>query len=665
LTMDLTTFIDNFHLLAEAPNGIPKLREMILQLAVRGKLVPQDSNGEPASELLKKITAEKARLIAEGKIKRSNSLPPIDQDEVPYELPEGWEWVRLDDLCSYIQRGKGPKYVDKSAVPVISQKCIQWSGFKIDLARFIDLDSLKNYGLERFLRNGDLLWNSTGTGTIGRVTVYDHDSTDFDTVVADSHVTVVRPVFVNPYYLFNYIASPVVQDGFEERMSGTTNQIELNTTTARTHLIPLPPLAEQKRIVAKLDELIALCDELEEQKKRREQVSISMNNACLHELTSSEPATSQKGWSRIQENFDLLYYIPDNVAALRKSILQLAVMGKLVPQEPMDLPAPQSGKFYVYALECEDKSIYVGQTDDVLKKWKEHAAGKGAEWTRMHPPVRLVHWEEYDSREEAVQREKELKTEFGRKWIKRELAAGRTRQAGEPASVLLKKIATEKERLVAEGKLKKSKPLPPIGQDEVPYALPKGWEWIRLGLAYDVRDGTHDTPKYVEKGFPLVTSKNIYNGCLDLTNIKYISEVDHLAISVRSKVERDDILFAMIGSIGNPVLVDTDKKFSIKNVALFKYYDRLISEPKYLNTFLKHAANEMRTSALGGVQSFVSLAYLRNYTIPIAPLAEQKRIVAKVDELMALCDELEVKLKQSSSVTEMLMAAIVNKVTQW
>ena len=142
----------------------------------------------------------------------------------------------------------------------------------------------------------------------------------------------------------------------------------------------------------------------------------------------------------------------------------------------------------------------------------------------------------------------------------------------EPASELLKKIAAEKAKLLAEGKIKKSKPLAEITDDEKPFELPKNWECVRLQEVFDVRDGTHDTPKYCDSGFPLVTSKNLYSGILDFSNIKYISEEDHFKIKERSGVDRGDILFAMIGSIGNPVIIETDNDFSIKNVALFNTF---------------------------------------------------------------------------------------------
>jgi type I restriction enzyme, S subunit len=213
------------------------------------------------------------------------------------------------------------------------------------------------------------------------------------------------------------------------------------------------------------------------------------------------------------------------------------------------------------------------------------------------------------------------------------------------ASELLKEIETEKSRLVKEGKIKPSKPLPEIKPDEVPYDLPKSWEWVRLNNALDVRDGTHDTPKYVDVGYPLITSKNLYTGMLSFEDVKLISEEDYRKINDRSKVDIGDILFAMIGSIGNPVIVDCGKEFSIKNVALFKFYLTDKPRSRYLHYFLKQAQEIMKDSSSGAVQSFVSLGFLRNYLIPIPPIAEQRRIVAKIDELMARCDDLE-KLRQ-------------------
>lgn len=192
-----------------------------------------------------------------------------------------------------------------------------------------------------------------------------------------------------------------------------------------------------------------------------------------------------------------------------------------------------------------------------------------------------------------------------------------------------------------QSKRVKIKKLVPVDKKDELFSIPPSWSWVRLEDVFDVRDGTHDSPKYHDSGYPLVTSKNLYYGNLDFLNVKYISESDHKKISERSRVDRDDVLFAMIGSIGNPVIVDTDTEFSIKNVALFKYYDRKLSEPVFLLTYLRHASQNMRAVSAGGVQSFVSLGFLRQYPFPLPPLAEQKRIVKKVEEVTDLINHLK------------------------
>ena len=226
----------------------------------------------------------------------------------------------------------------------------------------------------------------------------------------------------------------------------------------------------------------------------------------------------------------------------------------------------------------------------------------------------------------------------------------------EPASVLLDKIRAEKQHLIAEEKLKKDKHESIIYRrdnshyekldgiercidDEIPFEIPDSWIWSRLNDCLDVRDGTHDTPKYVVDGVPLVTSKNLRDGSIDFSNVKLISREDHEAISLRSKVDNDDILFAMIGSIGNPVLYHGDAEFSIKNMALFKHIQNgMYMEYVYWWLFLSQ--NAMKKQASGGVQSFVSLKYLRNYYIPVPPYDEQKRIVERIRELSIICENL-------------------------
>lgn len=232
----------------------------------------------------------------------------------------------------------------------------------------------------------------------------------------------------------------------------------------------------------------------------------------------------------------------------------------------------------------------------------------------------------------------------------------------EPASGLLEKINAIKIQLVKEGILKREKPLPKIGNDEFFFEIPITWLWARMQNVFDVRDGTHDTPKYYPTGIPLVTSKNLNNGFLDLQNVKYISEEDHIEISKRSKVDNGDILFAMIGTIGNPVLIENiSTNFSVKNVALFKQYDYSLFSFRYLFLYLKYISNHLNENSRGAIQKFVSLKLLRESIISIPPFEEQIEVVNIVNQLMNFCDELEKKIEKRDSYQERIMQAVVKQ----
>ena len=216
---------------AELPN---KLKASILQEAIQGKLVPQ--------------------LDSEEEVQQIGDAP----ENVPFAIPEKWKWVHLTHLCDYIQRGKSPKYSDIPKIPVIAQKCNQWDGFQIEKAKFIDPDSLKTYKEERLLQDQDVLWNSTGLGTLGRLAMYETCLNPYGIAVADSHVTVIRTKkgLLNPKFLYFYLCSPTVQNVIESRSDGSTKQKELATSTVKGYEFPLPPLLEQNRIVAKAEELL-------------------------------------------------------------------------------------------------------------------------------------------------------------------------------------------------------------------------------------------------------------------------------------------------------------------------------------------------------------------------------------------------------------------------
>lgn len=237
---------------------------------------------------------------------------------------------------------------------------------------------------------------------------------------------------------------------------------------------------------------------------------------------------------------------------------------------------------------------------------------------------------------------------------------------------LLLAIREEKEKLVKEKKSKKGKPLAPVTDEEIPFDIPDNWVWTRLTECLDVRDGTHDSPKYCNKGYPLVTSKNLKETGIDFSSCKLISLKDYEAINKRSKVDDNDILFAMIGTIGNPILYHGEAQFSIKNMALFKHIGAFI-DMEYAYWFLKFAQLDIKKKASGGVQNFVSLTFLRKYLIPLPPLPEQQRIVACVEALMKEIDELEQTEKELEAIkaafpgdmkASLLQAAMEGKLTE-
>ena len=553
--------------------GIKKLRELILELAVRGKLVPQDANDEPASELLKRIQVERAKLVAEGKIKKGKPLLPITEEEEPFDLPDNWEWVRFGEVCSYIQRGKGPAYVDNSDFLVISQKCVRWAGLDLSQARYIDPESLIKYEEIRKLCEGDILWNSTGTGTIGRACFV--PPLDVNKILlADSHVTVVRPVAILSIFLWRWIQSPSVQSNIEGAASGTTNQIELNTSTVISHSLPLPSLAEQHRIVAKVDELMALCDQLETQHINATEAHEKLVNHLLATLTQAQSADDfSANWQRIAAHFDTLFITESSIDVLKQALLQLAVMGKLVPQDAKD----------------------------------------------------------------------------------------------EPASELLKRIQAEKAKLIAEGKIKKGKPLLPITEDEKPFELPEGWQLIRLNELLN-KIGAGSTPLggkqvYVNEGIPFLRSQNVWNEALKLDDVAFITQETHHKMS-GTHVCAGDLLFNITGaSIGRCAIVPDS--FKTGNVSQHVTIVRPISIDilLYLHLVLisRHVQKTVMDVQVGVSREGLSIGKLGQFIIPIPPLLEQDRIVTKVDELMALCDQLKTRITEANQLQQKLADGVVEQ----
>lgn len=555
----------HFDIAFTAPDGIKKLRELILSLAFQGKLVPQDPNDPPTNELLKNIEIEKSRLVKEGKIKVPKPFPPIKPEDVQYQLPKGWEWVSLGNV-SEVNGGfafKSSKY-SNDGMRVVRISDFDEKGFKNDkVVRYPFSDDLKNFKLEP----QNILMAMTG-GTVGKSLLVKELP---EPMVVNQRVATIRILpGVVPEYLNSLIQTNLIQNVIRNAKNSTNDNISMADITG--FHVPLAPLAEQRRIVAKIDELMARCDELKKLRNQREQKRLDVHKAALNSLLSaSETNSFASSWGFITRNFSELYSVKENVAELRKAILQLAVMGKLVPQDPND----------------------------------------------------------------------------------------------QPAAELLKEIETEKKRLVKEGKIKVAKPLPPIKPEEVPYQLPKGWEWVRFEeITFQITDGTHHTPQYVSEGVPFLSVKDMSSGYLDFTCTRFISQKQHEELCKRCKPQKGDLLLTKVGTTGIPVLIETEQEFSIfVSVALIKFPLSLASG-SYLCWLVKSPVvkkqSEEGTEGVGNKN--LVLRKISNFLLPLPPLSEQRRIVAKVDQLMALCDNLDNQIFAAAQKQSTLLNTVMAQV---
>jgi type I restriction enzyme S subunit len=284
-------------------------------------------------------------------------------------------------------------------------------------------------------------------------------------------------------------------------------------------------------------------------------------------LDAQEQDSFTSAWQFITRHFGELYTVKENVAELRKAILQLAVMGKLVPQDPND----------------------------------------------------------------------------------------------PPASELLKEIEAEKRQLVKQGKIKKSEPLPEIKSEEVPCALPVGWEWVRLdSITSKITDGDHKTPPRISAGFRLLSAKNVRDGHLDFENCDLISEEHYMKSRTRCLPESGDLLIVSVGgTIGRTSLIPEDSAFAlVRSVALIK---PLLINSSYLkysmdSELLQASIHERKR---GGAQPCLYLSEIQQFPFSLPPLPEQLRIVAKIDQLMSLCDTLDQEIDASTGKQTELLNAVM------
>jgi type I restriction enzyme S subunit len=562
---------EKFHQVVDRPESVKEIRDLILQLAVQGKLVEQDPNDEPASLLLEEIKAEKERLVKAGEIRKEKALPSIESEEVPFQVPPGWEWVHLGCIGEFINGDRGKNYPNKSeyvteGVPWINAGHINHDGYlKQSAMNFITPDKFKSLRSGK-IQHGDLLYCIRGTlGKTAKVFPYCKGAVASSLVIIRAFVTCLNS------FLFNYLVSPT-GNAQVIRFDNGSAQPNLSANNVRRYLVPLPPLPEQKRIVAKIDELMALCDQLEDQLKRLGTAKLNLGGSALHHLLEapSEPEFNHH-WSFVRSRFDTLFDNPVNIKKLKQAILQLAVQGKLVPQDPSD----------------------------------------------------------------------------------------------EPASVLLEKIKAEKERLVKEGKIKKEKPLLPISLENTPYRVPNGWEWVSLAQMADV--GTGSTPstsiaEYYGGTTHWVTSTSTGRPYICETEKKVTKRaIDECRLRLYPKGTLVIALYGQGKTRGQISELSIEATMNQACAAIFLILSGT-EHKTYVKYFFLKAYEEIRSLAEGGAQPNLNVGKVKKALIPMPPLPEQKRIVAKVDELMTLCNHLETNTHKLNETNFHLLQSIVHHV---
>ena len=569
-----------FETLADAEGGTDRLRELVLQLAVRGKLVAQDASDEPASVLLTRIAAEKARLVKEKKIRKAKPLPPIEADEVPFSVPEGWEWARVASLGDVI---RGVTYKKEQAADSSAAERVKLLRAH-NIQRSIDLHKLVYVPRElvkanKYLRQGDILF-CIASGSVRLVGKSSRVATDMDATFG-AFTAIVRPFErETSEYIKLFTHSPAGRALLIDEGQGIAIK-NLKTTALAALPLPLPPLAEQHRIVAKVDALMGLLDRLEAAREARDGTRTSLRDSALSALADAEDAASvETAWTRMSAQMDELFTDPSDVAPLRQTIVDLASLGRLTPRGVDDRTA----------------------AEEISRIRERHRAA----------------------------------------WIGR--------------------YGTRKTYVAPES----------IGEDEFPQ-LPASWRWERLGLLgvnllNPVQTGPFGSKlknhEFVDTGVPVIAVGNLTPHGFQVDNKYFVSP--HKAEELSDyDVHYGDVLFARTGATLGKVCVAPDfvRDWRMSSHILRVRMNRDVLLPELVVLWLYGAAavkGQIADRVRGMSRPGFNTTLLCEIAVPIPPLAEQHRIVAKVDALMALCDDLEARLTAAKTTRGAFAAAAVH-----
>lgn len=568
----MSLLLEQFEALLTTPEAVDALNAQFLAWAVQGKLLSQNSEDEPASILLKNIESEKKRLIKSGQLRKSNTLPIIKADDLPHLIPETWEWVRLGNIASYGNSEKADPSILDDSIWVLDLADIEKETSKLlERVRYKDrpFKSSKNW-----FHEGDVLYGKLRP-YLDKVLVADENG------VCTTEIIPIRGYDgIYPHYLRLALKNPYFLDYVNSKTYGV-KMPRLGTTDGKMTPIPLPPLAEQKRIVVKVESLLAQTAAIKERLIWAEKEQRKLNQSALAHLTGAEnPAEFSEQWAFIKDNFDLLYSHPDNVAELKQSILQLAVQGRLVKGNPDDEPA-----------------------SELLKKILERKRDA---------------WDE--------------RNETGKKRYK------------EPTIPDLKGLPK----------------------------LPSGWVWATPEQFCDgVNNGSTPKADLMSEDNGDVPFLKVYNltfdGSLDFS-IKptFISFETHKTSLKRSTTYPGDVLTNIVGPpLGKVSIVqDTYPEWNI-NQAIVTFRVKQNIYNKFLSFVLQAPQTiERLTSITRGTagQDNIRLSTCRTVALPIPPLAEQKRIVEKLERIFKILDELEAGLVSARESHARVVRSVLGEV---
>ncbi|MEI7637781.1 MAG: restriction endonuclease subunit S [Syntrophus sp. (in: bacteria)] len=536
--MSPNQLLKNFNKISEAPDAVPRLRRFILDLAVRGKLVEQDPNDEPASELLKRIRAKRRHVSHNS---NADGYPlEVTEDQPFFEVPSSWEWVLAIEL-SIVISDKGKKVQTKDV---------------LEFGKFPVVDQGKMF-IRGYCNDDQKVIRSDGPIIVFGDHTRETKLIDFDFVVGADGVKLLKPIEVNPSYYFLALQwMPLENRGYGRHFK-----------LLRVSRIPLPPLAEQHRIVAKVDELMALCDELEAAQAKREKRREHLVAATLYGLNNGETNPESNAGPTFAESarfyFNHLPRLttrPEHIHQLRQTILNLAVRGKLAPQNPRD----------------------------------------------------------------------------------------------EPASELIKRIKAEKERMIKERKARKQEPQMELAANEMPFAVPNSWAWARLGDVILLISGQHLQPgEYSDQeqnGPPYITGPADF-GVDGLMITRYAN--------IRKAVaNKGQILLTVKGAgVGKTAVCN------LEEVAISRQL-MAMTAIKWSQSFLLLTTHRLAETLKETARSLIpgiSREDVGQFVFPLPPLAEQHQIVAKVDELMTLCDELEDRINTTATTRRQLLESTLQE----